>query len=122
MCPDVLYQEYRDTSKQQEIEQRRQRDGLPAAGSGVVAAPALQLQLRNSSHSLSLWQNLDVVKDSGQLQALEPKEIIVQEVRHVDEDSTIDFRDFSVAFASESMFPVLFLYMERLRREMATQL
>ncbi|XP_056612474.1 ephexin-1 [Triplophysa dalaica] len=76
---DVLYQEYRDTSKQQEIEQRRQRDGLPAAGSGVVAAPALQLQLRNGSHSLSLWQNLDAVKDSGLLQTLEPKEIIVQE-------------------------------------------
>ncbi|XP_039527075.1 ephexin-1 isoform X2 [Pimephales promelas] len=76
---DVLYQEYRDTSKQQEIEQRRQRDGLPTAGSGVTAAPALQLQLRNSTHSLSLWQNLDIVKDSGHLQTLEPKEIILQE-------------------------------------------
>ncbi|XP_026137509.1 ephexin-1-like [Carassius auratus] len=76
---DVLYQEYRDTSKQQEIEQRRQRDGLPAAGSGVTAAPALQLQLRNGMHSLSLWQNLEVVKNSGLLKTLEPKEIIVQE-------------------------------------------
>ncbi|XP_051534885.1 ephexin-1-like isoform X1 [Myxocyprinus asiaticus] len=76
---DVLYQEYRDTSKQQEIEQRRQRDGLPTAGSGVTAAPALQLQLRNSAHSLSLWQNLEAVKDSGLLKTLEPKEIIVQE-------------------------------------------
>ncbi|KAK7172143.1 hypothetical protein R3I93_004445 [Phoxinus phoxinus] len=76
---DVLYQEYRDTSKQQEIEQRRQRDGLPTAGSGVTAAPALQLQLRNSTHSLSLWQNLDVVKESGHLKTLEPKEIILQE-------------------------------------------
>ncbi|XP_067221424.1 ephexin-1 [Chanodichthys erythropterus] len=76
---DVLYQEYRDTSKQQEIEQRRQRDGLPTAGSGVTAAPALQLQLRNSMHSLSLWQNLDAVKSSGHLDTLEPKEIILQE-------------------------------------------
>uniref|UniRef100_A0A9J8AWS4 Neuronal guanine nucleotide exchange factor n=1 Tax=Cyprinus carpio carpio TaxID=630221 RepID=A0A9J8AWS4_CYPCA len=75
----VLYQEYRDTSKQQEIEQRRQRDGLPTAGSGVTAAPALQLQLRNSMHSLSLWQNLEAVKDSGLLKTLEPKEIILQE-------------------------------------------
>uniref|UniRef100_A0A8C1N009 Neuronal guanine nucleotide exchange factor n=1 Tax=Cyprinus carpio TaxID=7962 RepID=A0A8C1N009_CYPCA len=79
LCPDVLYQEYRDTSKQQEIEQRRQRDGLPTAGSGVTAAPALQLQLRNSMHSLSLWQNLEAVKDSGLLKTLEPKEIILQE-------------------------------------------
>ncbi|XP_016098431.1 ephexin-1 isoform X2 [Sinocyclocheilus grahami] len=76
---DVLYQEYRDTSKQQEIEQRRQRDGLPATGSGVTAAPALQLQLRNSMHSLSLWQNLEAVKDSGLLKTLETKEIILQE-------------------------------------------
>lgn len=82
LCPDVLYQEYRDTSKQQEIEQRRQRDGLPTAGSGVTAAPALQLQLRNSMHSLSLWQNLDAVKISGHLDTLEPKEIILQEVGH----------------------------------------
>ncbi len=83
LCPDVLYQEYRDTSKQQEIEQRRQRDGLPTAGSGVTAAPALQLQLRNSTHSLSLWQNLEAVKDSGLLKTLEPKETILQEVRHM---------------------------------------
>uniref|UniRef100_A0A8C2PUJ9 Neuronal guanine nucleotide exchange factor n=1 Tax=Cyprinus carpio TaxID=7962 RepID=A0A8C2PUJ9_CYPCA len=83
LCPDVLYQEYRDTSKQQEIEQRRQRDGLPTAGSGVMAAPALQLQLRNSMHSLSLWQNLEAVKDSGLLKTLEPKEIILQEVGHM---------------------------------------
>ncbi|XP_026082658.1 ephexin-1-like isoform X1 [Carassius auratus] len=76
---DVLYQEYRDTSKQQEIEQRRQRDGLPAAGSGVTAAPALQLQLRNSMQSLSLWQNLEAVKDSGLLKTLESKEITLQE-------------------------------------------
>ncbi|XP_051963710.1 ephexin-1-like isoform X1 [Xyrauchen texanus] len=76
---DVLYQEYRDTSKQQEIEQRRQRDGLPTAESGFTSAPALQLQLRNSAHSLSLWQNLEAVKNSGLLKTLEPKEIIVQE-------------------------------------------
>ncbi len=82
LCPDVLYQEYRDTSKQQEIEQRRQRDGLPTAGSGVTAAPALQLQLRNSTNSLNLWQNLEAVKDSGLLKTLEPKETILQEVRH----------------------------------------
>lgn len=76
-----LYQEYRDTSKQQEIEQRRQRDGIPAGSSGslpgVTAAPALQLQLRNSS--LSLWQNLQVVQDSGLLTHLPQREVILQE-------------------------------------------
>lgn len=115
VCPDVLYQEYRDTSKQQEIEQRRQRDGLPAAGSGVVAAPALQLQLRNNSHSLSLWQNLEAVKDSGLLQRLEPKEVIVQEVLE--------------SFSSESMFQIQFFCMDFIKAfclrvrslEMATQ-
>ncbi|TRY93349.1 hypothetical protein DNTS_007730 [Danionella cerebrum] len=76
---DVLYQEYRDTSKQQEIEQRRQRDGLPNACSGATSPPALQLQLRNSSHSLSLWQNLEAVKESGLLKTLDMKETILQE-------------------------------------------
>ncbi|XP_062843795.1 ephexin-1 [Trichomycterus rosablanca] len=89
-----LYQEYRDSSEQQEIEQRRQRDAHPgkdpeapsrdpsgpevSAGSGV-AAPALQLQLRNSSQSLSLWQNLEVVENSGILHKLPQREIILQE-------------------------------------------
>uniref|UniRef100_A0AAY5JVN9 Neuronal guanine nucleotide exchange factor n=1 Tax=Esox lucius TaxID=8010 RepID=A0AAY5JVN9_ESOLU len=62
--------EYRDTSKQQEIEQRRQQDGLTSgvsAGSGATSPPALQLQLRNNSRSLSLWQNLEVVQQSGLL-------------------------------------------------------
>ncbi|XP_028319570.1 ephexin-1 [Gouania willdenowi] len=81
-----LYQEYRDTSKQQEIEQRRQRENLSpvktgtlAAGSAVVSPPVLQLQLRNNTHSLSLWQNLEAVLASGLLNQLEPKEIIMQE-------------------------------------------
>lgn len=83
-----LYQEYRDTSKQQEIEQRRQRDnlfpgakaGTVVADSGVTSPPALQLQLRNSDQSLSLWQNLEAVQASGLLTQLTQKEIIMQEV------------------------------------------
>uniref|UniRef100_A0A8C7GLP1 Neuronal guanine nucleotide exchange factor n=1 Tax=Oncorhynchus kisutch TaxID=8019 RepID=A0A8C7GLP1_ONCKI len=77
-----LYQEYRDTSKQQEIEQRRQQDGLTSgvsAGLGVTSPPALQLQLRNNSRSLSLWQNLDVVQQSGLLTQLPQREVIIQE-------------------------------------------
>ncbi|KAM3850228.1 ephexin-1 [Diretmus argenteus] len=82
-----LYQEYRDTSKQQEIEQRRRRDGVPpgvTAGLGVTGSPgtsppALQLQLRNSARSLSLWQNLEAVQDSGLLTQLPQEEIIMQE-------------------------------------------
>ncbi|TDH14729.1 hypothetical protein EPR50_G00023390 [Perca flavescens] len=82
-----LYQEYRDTSKQQEIEQRRQRENLcpkvtaetVVAGSGVTSPPVLQLQLRNSSRSLSLWQNLEAVQASGLLTQLPQKEIIMQE-------------------------------------------
>ncbi|XP_037632010.1 ephexin-1 [Sebastes umbrosus] len=83
----VLYQEYRDTSKQQEIEQRRQRENLPprvtagtvVAGFGVTSPPALQLQLRNSARSLSLWQNLEAVQASGLLTQLQQKEVIMQE-------------------------------------------
>ncbi|XP_029111471.1 ephexin-1 isoform X2 [Scleropages formosus] len=79
-----LYQEYRDTSEQKEIEQRRQLDTLQSAeegktGGGVVTPPALQLQLRNDTQSLSLWQNLDVVRQSGLLESLPQKEIIMQE-------------------------------------------
>lgn len=83
-----LYQEYRDTSKQQEIEQRRQRDnispevttGTVVAGSGVGLPPVLHLQLRNNAHSLSLWQNLNAVQESGLLTQLPQKEVIMQEV------------------------------------------
>uniref|UniRef100_A0A3Q0SAM1 Neuronal guanine nucleotide exchange factor n=1 Tax=Amphilophus citrinellus TaxID=61819 RepID=A0A3Q0SAM1_AMPCI len=82
-----LYQEYRDTSKQQEIEQRRQRDnlfpgvnaGTMVADSGVMSPPVLQLQLRNSAQSLTLWQNLEAVQESGLLTQLPQKEIIMQE-------------------------------------------
>ncbi|XP_075871144.1 ephexin-1 isoform X1 [Nelusetta ayraudi] len=82
-----LYQEYRDTSKQQEIEQRRQRENLPpgsrteiqAAGSTISSPPVVQLQLRNSARSLSLWQNLELVQQSGLLATLSQKEIIMQE-------------------------------------------
>ncbi|XP_026154885.1 ephexin-1 [Mastacembelus armatus] len=82
-----LYQEYRDTSKQQEIEQRRQRDNLSPGlmaetevpESGVMSPPVLQLQLRNSSRSLSLWQNLEAVQASGLLTQLPQREIIMQE-------------------------------------------
>lgn len=86
--PAFLYQEYRDTSKQQEIEQRRQRENLPAgfrseveaAGSTITSPPVVQLQLRNSARSLSLWQNLEVVQQSGLLATLSQKEVIMQEV------------------------------------------
>ncbi|KAK9521447.1 hypothetical protein VZT92_021252 [Zoarces viviparus] len=82
-----LYQEYRDTSKQQEIEQRRQREnlspGVPPGtvveGSGVMSLPVLQLQLRNNARSLSLWQNLEVVQASGLLTQLPQSEVIMQE-------------------------------------------
>ncbi|KAI3354707.1 hypothetical protein L3Q82_019202 [Scortum barcoo] len=82
-----LYQEYRDTSKQQEIEQRRQRENLSpgvttgtmVTASGVMSPPVLQLQLRNSAHSLSLWQNLEAVQASGLLTQLPQKEIMIQE-------------------------------------------
>lgn len=82
-----LYQEYRDTSKQQEIEQRRQRENLSPGvspgtvveGSGVMSPPVLQLQLRNNARSLSLWQNLEVVQASGLLSQLPQSEIIIQE-------------------------------------------
>lgn len=84
-----LYQEYRDTSKQQEIEQRRQREnhstgvtvGTVVSGSCAPQLPVFQLQLRNSARSLSLWQNLEVVQKSGLLNQLPQKEIIMQEVR-----------------------------------------
>lgn len=86
--PAFLYQEYRDTSKQQEIEQRRQRENLSPEvppgtlmdGSGVLSPPVLQLQLRNNAQSLSLWQNLEVVQASGLLTQLPQSEIIMQEV------------------------------------------
>lgn len=86
--PAFLYQEYRDTSKQQEIEQRRQRDNLPSGftsevevpGSTVTSPPVVQLQLRNSARSLSLWQTLEAVQQSGLLATLSQKEIIMQEV------------------------------------------
>lgn len=79
-----LYQEYRDTSKQQEIDQRRQRENLSpgvkaVAGIGVTSPPVLQLQLRSSAHSLSLWQNLEAVQASGLLSQLPQKEVIMQE-------------------------------------------
>ncbi|KAF7641912.1 hypothetical protein LDENG_00268480 [Lucifuga dentata] len=82
-----LYQEYRDTSKQQEIEQRRQRDKLPAretakieeAGSAGMSPLVVQLQLRNSSRSLNLWQNLEAVQETGLLRHLPQREIIMQE-------------------------------------------
>ncbi|XP_034024576.1 ephexin-1 [Thalassophryne amazonica] len=82
-----LYQEYRDSSEQQEIEDRRQRDSRPPVGaasggswgSSVASPPALQLQLRKCAHSLSLWQNLEAVQTSGLLTQLPQKEIIMQE-------------------------------------------
>lgn len=88
--PAFLYQEYRDTSKKHEIEQRRQLENLSpgaiagtvVAGSGVMSPPVLQLQLRNSARSLSLWQNLEAVQVSGLLTQLPQKEIIMQEVRN----------------------------------------
>uniref|UniRef100_A0A3B3HNB1 Neuronal guanine nucleotide exchange factor n=1 Tax=Oryzias latipes TaxID=8090 RepID=A0A3B3HNB1_ORYLA len=82
-----LYQEYRDTSKQQEIEQRRQQENLYPGSKGETEAeasagtsqPTLQLQLRNNTHSLSLWQNLEAVQSSGLLSRLSQNEIRMQE-------------------------------------------
>ncbi|CAL8350280.1 unnamed protein product [Lota lota] len=81
-----LYQEYRDTSKQQEIDLRRQRDGLAfkaeASGglsSSMSSPPVGQLQLRNSINPMSLWQNLEIVQNSSLLNDLSQKEIIMQE-------------------------------------------
>uniref|UniRef100_A0A8C5CDI0 Neuronal guanine nucleotide exchange factor n=1 Tax=Gadus morhua TaxID=8049 RepID=A0A8C5CDI0_GADMO len=81
-----LYQEYRDTSKQQEIDLRRQRDGLTvkaeASGglsSSMSSPPVGQLQLRNSINPMSLWQNLAIVQNSSLLNELSQKEIIMQE-------------------------------------------
>lgn len=89
--PAFLYQEYRDNSKQQEIEQRRQRENLSpevrsgtgAAGSSVAYPPTIQLQLRNNARSLSLWQNLEAVQNSTLLMELPQKEVIMQEVGRV---------------------------------------
>lgn len=81
-----LYQEYRDSSKQQEIEQRRQAESLSpcevrrsGSDSSAGSPPAFQLQLRNNTNSLSLWQNLEVVQNSGLLDKLPQKEVIMQE-------------------------------------------
>ncbi|XP_020783852.1 ephexin-1 [Boleophthalmus pectinirostris] len=83
---EFLYQEYRDSSKQQEIEQRRHAESLSpgevrrtGSDSSSVPPPSLQLQLRNTTHSLSLWQNLEVVQNSGLLLKLPQKEVIMQE-------------------------------------------
>lgn len=54
--------------------------GTLASEPDVVSPGSLQLQLRNNSRSLSLWQNLDVVLASGLLTKLPQKEIIMQEV------------------------------------------
>lgn len=89
--PAFLYQEYRDTAKQQEIEQRRQREnlspevtlGTEAADSIVAFPPMIQLQLRNNARSLSLWQNLEAVQNSNLLMKLPQKEVIMQEVGSV---------------------------------------
>ncbi|KAM9318625.1 ephexin-1 [Pholidichthys leucotaenia] len=82
---EFLYQEYRDTSEQQEIEQRRQLEslspgvkaGTEAGGSG--APPVLQLQLRNNAYSQTLWQSLEAVQASGLLTRLPQSEIMMQE-------------------------------------------
>uniref|UniRef100_A0A3B1J4E0 Neuronal guanine nucleotide exchange factor n=1 Tax=Astyanax mexicanus TaxID=7994 RepID=A0A3B1J4E0_ASTMX len=84
-----LYQEYRGTSEQQEIEQRRQRDGLPLAGlgsgsgvtvgSGPMSPPALQLQLRNTAGPQPCAENQGPVQNSGLLSGLPHREIILQE-------------------------------------------
>lgn len=83
---DLLYQEYQDTSKQQDIKQQRLNETFvsghkagPAAAEYGVASPGVQLQLRNAQ-SLRLWQNLEAVQDSDLLTKISQNEIIVQEV------------------------------------------
>ncbi|XP_066565865.1 ephexin-1 isoform X2 [Amia ocellicauda] len=83
----ILYQEYRDTSKQREIEQRRRCDALAmgtavpgGGGGGMPSIPVMQLQLRNSTHgSINLWQNLEPVRQSGVLANMSPREVTLQE-------------------------------------------
>uniref|UniRef100_A0A3Q3AP02 Neuronal guanine nucleotide exchange factor n=1 Tax=Kryptolebias marmoratus TaxID=37003 RepID=A0A3Q3AP02_KRYMA len=77
---DLLYQEYQDTPKQQDIKQQRLNENFnPGFKTGTaVASPGVQLQLRNAQ-SLRLWQNLEAVQDSGLLPGLSQNEIIVQE-------------------------------------------
>lgn len=81
---DLLYQEYQDTAKQQDIKQQRLNEnfisGHKAGTAGAdVTSPGVQLQLRNAQ-SLRLWQNLEAVQASGLLTKISQNEIIVQEV------------------------------------------
>ncbi|XP_061574784.1 ephexin-1-like isoform X1 [Cololabis saira] len=80
-----LYQEYRDTSEQQQIERRRQQENhckpVTVGASGGAPSPlVMQLQLRNNTQQLTLWQNLQAVQNSGLLNQLSQDEIIMQEV------------------------------------------
>ncbi|KAM6933560.1 ephexin-1 [Xenentodon cancila] len=79
-----LYQEYRDTSEHQQIEQRRQQEShckpLTMGASALATSPlVMQLQLRNNTQQLTLWQNLQAVQNSGLLNQLSQDEIIMQE-------------------------------------------
>uniref|UniRef100_W5MRZ9 Neuronal guanine nucleotide exchange factor n=1 Tax=Lepisosteus oculatus TaxID=7918 RepID=W5MRZ9_LEPOC len=77
-----LYQEYRDKSKQHEIEQRRRCDALATTGPsrGIPEKAAMQLQRRSFFQgAMSLWQNLEEVQKSGILDILKPEQIILQE-------------------------------------------
>ncbi|KAL7841920.1 hypothetical protein SRHO_G00236090 [Serrasalmus rhombeus] len=61
-----LYQEYRDTSEQQEIEQRRQRDGLPTAGlgseSGVTEVILQEAMFELVTSEASYYKSLELLE------------------------------------------------------------
>lgn len=73
------------------------RSEVEAPGSTIASPLVVQLQLRNSDRSLSLWQSLDVVQQSGLLATLSQKEIIMQEA-----SVKISFLSEEVWFADEA--------------------
>ncbi|XP_029472573.1 ephexin-1 isoform X2 [Rhinatrema bivittatum] len=95
---ELLYQEYRDKSTQQEIETRRQHDAyvhadhqldlqnneeIPTKEAPLNAeenrAPPPLNRLQSSGSSFNLWQDLPEIRNSGVLDILQPEEIKLQE-------------------------------------------
>ncbi|XP_039618241.1 ephexin-1 isoform X2 [Polypterus senegalus] len=83
----LLYQEYRDKSKLQEIELRRQFDvtNSPTSGEYMVHEVAAKTLSASKTQTIiptmngSLWQNQVSVRTSGALSMLSPEEIKLQE-------------------------------------------
>ncbi|XP_071422131.1 ephexin-1 isoform X2 [Pithys albifrons albifrons] len=91
----LLYQEYRDKSTREEIENRRLQDSQtdpeetspseetppeaePTSTTENKAPPQISL-LRNSNSRFNLWQDLPEIQSSGVLSLLQPDEIKLQE-------------------------------------------